>query len=188
MNKIEYLIMNKLLTLTAIVTTVLISYGMSSPVDNQLQKKTNLHSTKHEQVTTKPHAGIELNYNRPKKLQVGDSYDLVLNFKTRVSADTLQINIKHDDGLQLGVSQFDYQFAAFKNKKNKITIPVTTLHDGQYYIDISAALITNGVSQARSFSIPVVVGDPSKNKKINAGYISVPSQGVISMPASETTE
>jgi len=180
--------MNKLLTLITIVTTVLISYGMSSPVENQSQNNTNLHSSKHEQVTTKPHAGIELNYNRPKKLQAGDAYDLVLNFKTRVYADSLQINIKHDDGLQLGISQFDYQFSVIKNKKNIIKIPVTTLYDGQYYIDISAVLVTNGVSQARSFSIPVIVGDPSKNKKTNSGYTSVPSQGVISMPASETTD
>lgn len=180
--------MNKLLTLIAIVATVLISYGMSSPVDQQSQKKMNLHSSKYDQVTTKPHAGIELNYNRPKKFQVGDAYDLVLNFKTRIYADSLQINIKHDDGLQLGVSQFDYQFEANKKSKNKIIIPVTALHDGQYYIDISAVLITNGVSQARSFSIPVIVGNASKNKKTNPGYTSVPSQGVISMPASETTD
>ena len=180
--------MNKFLTLLIIFTTVLISYGMSSPVDKQSQKSTKLHSTKHQQVTTKPHAGIELNYNRPKKLQAGDTYDLVLNFKTRVSADSLQINIKHDDGLQLGISQFDYQFEAFKNKKNKIKIPVTTSQDGRYFIDISAVLVTNGVSQARSFSIPVIVGDASKNKKVNAGYNSMPSQGVISMPAIETTE
>ena len=171
-----------------IFTTTLISYGMSSPVDKQSQKSTKLHSTKYQQVTTKPHAGIELNYNRPKKLQVGDSYDLVLTFKTRIYADSLQINIKHDDGLQLGISQFDYHFDIVKNNKNKLKIPVTALQDGRYFIDISAALITSGASQARSFSIPVTVGDVSKNRKVNAGYSSMPSQGVISMPATETTE
>ena len=181
--------MKKNLTVLAILSSALISYGMSSPVDNKTLKETSKHSVKHEQVYTKPHAGIELNYNRAKNLQAGDSFDLVLNFKTKINADSLNINIKNNNDLQLGISQFDYQFSAVKNKKNTITIPVTALQDGRYFIDIMAVLMVNGVEQARTFVIPVTVGDQADVKaKPAKGYKSVPSQGVISMPATETTE
>ncbi len=185
--------MNKLLTLLTIAAVATFSYGMSSPVENNAQQKTYKTSARHDQVYTKPHAGIELNYNRPKLLQAGDSFELILNFKTRVSADSLQINMKYDNGLQPGISQLQYYFAAPENKKNQIIIPLTVLEDGRFFIDISAALITNGKAQARSFSIPVTVGNPANYKtptgaEINSGYRVVPSQGVISMPATETTD
>ena len=181
--------MKKNITVLAVFTCALISYGMSSPVDNTASKETSKHSVKHEQVYTKPHAGIELNYNRPKNLQAGDSFDLVLNFKTKTNADSLNITIKNNNDLQLGLSQFDYQFSAVKNNKNTITIPVTALHDGRFFIDIMAILMVNGNEQARTFVIPVTVGDQSNVKvKPAKGYNSLPSQGVISMPATETTE
>ncbi len=177
--------MNKLITLLTVAAVASMSYGMSSPTE----KKAQTHSVKHEQVYVKPHAGIGLNYNQPKNLQAGDSFELVLNFKTQVNADSLQVNIKHDDALQLGVSQFDYQFSAVKNEQNKIVIPFTALQDGRFFIDVSAALITDGKKQTRSFSIPVTVGDISNIKtKAKPGYKAMPEQGVISMPATETTD
>ena len=181
--------MKKNLTVLVVLTSALISYGMSSPVDNNALKETSKHSVKHEQVYTKPHAGVELNYNRPKNLQAGDSFDLLLNFKTKINADSLKINIKNNNDLQLDITQFDYKFSAVKNKKNTITIPVTALRDGRFFIDITAVLMVNGNEQARTFAIPVTVGNLAgiKPKPIK-GYNSVPSQGVISMPATETTE
>lgn len=181
--------MNKLLTVLTAFACALISYGMSSPVEHNASKKTSKHIVKHEQVYTKPHAGIELNYNRPKKLQIGDYFDLVLTFKTKVDADFLKININNNNDLQLGISQFDYTFSAIKNKKHKVTIPVTTLHDGRFFIDISATLMVNGNEQTRTFTIPVTVGEQIKDKsQENTGYKSLPSQGVVSMPATETSK
>jgi len=181
--------MNKLLTLVTILTGAFFSYGMSSPNESSVQDESQQISTKHDQVYIKPHAGIELNYNRPKTLQAGETFELELNFKTRVQADSLRVNIKHENGLQLGISQLDYQFVVSKNTNNKIVVPVTALQDGRYFIDIKALLMINGKAQARTFSIPVTVGNPLKLKPAtNSGYKPVPSQGVISMPATETTE
>jgi len=182
--------MNKILTLAIIFTAAVFSYGMSSPNDSSVQNEPQQTSTKHDQVYIKPHAGVELNYNRPKALQAGETFELQLNFKTQVQADSLQVNIKPENGLQLGISQLNYQFTVSKkNQINKIVVPVTALQDGRYFIDIKALLMISGKEQARSFSIPVTVGDPLKSKPVvNPGYNPVPSQGVISMPASETTD
>ena len=181
--------MNKILTLATIIASAFISFGMSSPTENKGKIDAQQIENKRDQFYIKPHAGIELNYNRPKALQAGETFELELNFKTRVQADSLRVNIKHESGLQLGISQLDYQFVVSKNKINKIVVPVTALQDGRFFIDIKALLMINGKAQARTFSIPVTVGDPLKLKPLtNPGYRPVPSQGVISMPATETTD
>ena len=183
--------MNKILTRLSITAAILLSYGMSSPFEDNTVQQTKTLSGKYERAYTKPHAGIELKYNSPKNLQIGEAFELVLDLKTTVNADSLQIKIKHDDGLQLGVSQLQYEFTVAKNQTDQIVIPLTALRDGRFFIDISAVLITGGQAQARAFSIPFIVGDPAKAKaatgvETGSGYKAIPSQGVISMPATET--
>jgi len=151
-----------------------------------------LKKNKSHQQYTKPHAGIELDYKYPKSIQAGDSLELKLNFKTRSATEYLQVNVKHDRGLQLN-SDAHYQFAVIENVPNTITLQIAGLLEGRFYIDINAIISHDGSRQARSFSIPVTVGDPrnfktSAGTDANAGYTARPSEGVVSMPATETIE
>lgn len=177
------------LTLSVLCVTLFI-YGMSKPIDNPDASINK--STKHTSHYVKPHAGIQLNYNRPKVMQVGDTAELKLKFKSKLQADTLEVNISHDEGLQL-LSESHFQFDKVKGAANKIVLQILANNEGQFYIDVTATIITNGNSQVRTFSIPVTVGDQSNAKttsgsSTSTGYKALPSQGVISMPATETTD
>jgi len=174
--------MKKILSFFCITLLLFCNYTTASPL-----KKNNSH-----QRYTKPHAGIELDYKYPKAIQPGDSFELKLNFKTRSATESLQVNVKHDRGLQLN-SDAHYQFTVIKNVPNTVTLQIAGLLEGRFYIDINAIISLNGTPQARSFSIPVTVGDPGNFKTsaatdAKAGYTTRPSEGVVSMPATETIE
>jgi len=174
--------MKKILSIFCITLLLFCNYTIASPL-----KKNKSH-----QKYTKPHADIEIDYKYPKAIQPGDSLELELNFKTRSVAESLQINIKHDKGLQLN-SNAHYQLTVIENVTNTVTLQIAGLLEGRFYIDINAIISHNGTRQARSFSIPVTVGDPrnfktSAGTDAKAGYTARPSEGVVSMPATETIE
>jgi len=174
--------MKKIRPIFCITLLLFCHYTLASPL-----KKNTSH-----QKYTKPHAGIELDYKYPKAIQPGDSLELELNFKTRLAAESLQINIKHDKGLQLD-SNAHYQLTVIENETNTVTLQITGLLEGRFFIDINAIINHNGTRQARSFSIPVTVGDPrnfktSAGTDANSGYTARRSEGVMSMPATETIE
>lgn len=180
----------KLQSVLIIIPVIMLSYGMSSS-DKLSDSNEQIQKTDHKEASyTKPHAGIELNYNSLKPVKVGESIVLDLQFTTRTQAESLIVNIRHDDGLQLD-SQDAYQFSTTRAAKHAVNLQLTGLKQGNFIVDVSAEIISNGQSQVRTFAIPIIVGDPVSNKSTednNAAskYRSIPSQGVVSMPATET--
>ena len=174
-------------------TVILVCSGMSSPLDDEqsppIINKTN---PQNNSASAKPHAGIELDYQSPEKLQLGDSLQLTLTFKVRTQAEQLQLKVRTGEVLLLE-SDAQYTFDTSVSKKNSVTILVTALKDGATRINLSATILVAGKYQSRSFSIPVIVGDPSQSKSAvtgvvisRPGYTVDKEQGVVSMPAVET--
>lgn len=185
----------------AVIITLLAGYfllGMSSPIDQDEASSNTAEDTpqkhvKHVGDYTKPHAGIELTFNQSKSVEAGESFELQLTLSTRSASDELQVSVRNDTGLQLN-SANSYQFDTRQGMTHSILCEFTALQDGLYYVDVTASLNFDGKQQARSFTIPVTVGDPANFKssaeEVNKkrGYRLDAEQGVISMPAMETTE
>lgn len=172
-----------------LMPAIFFSLGMSSPSDEAVQTAAPSETKSHRHQTVKPHAGVLLDYQRPPVMQVGGTVVLHLDFTVRAPADSLEVSIRNK-GLQLD-SSTEYQFAAARGDRHRVTLNISALQDGVFYLDIEASLVTAGQGQARSFSIPITVGDPTTFKTTSepaAGYKVVPSEGVISMPAVETTD
>jgi len=194
--------MKKHYSLIFAFTTVFLCTGMSSPKESATETTMKNATSKHSVTTvkhhpaeqsssySKPHAGIELNYKRPKPLQVGESLELDLGFKVRAQAEQLWVVVNATDGLQLN-SLSQYEFDASMQKKHNVTLQVDALQEGRMRLDVNATMLVDGKKQSRSFSIPVIVGDPANFKSGTTtapGYTVDKAHGVISMPAMESSE
>jgi len=187
--------MKKIYLLTSLLAVSFLLQGMSKPVDEEMQPTTeNQKAEERKSHYTKPHAGISLDYQKPKNLQIGDNLELELHFKVRAQAEQLQLKVRTGDVLLLQ-SDSQYAFDTSVNKKNSVIIRGTALKDGAARINLSATIIVDGKYQSRSFSIPVTVGDAAQFKSgvtgvviSRPGYTVDKEQGVVSMPAVETSE
>lgn len=184
--------MKKLNTILLSAITFSLCTGMSTPVE-----ETNASAPAHKSHQsgsgyTKPHAGIQLNYKRPKNLQVGENVDIDLGFKVSTQAEQLRVVVNSAEGLQLN-SESLYEIDTSKTKKHKISLNVSALQEGRQRIDVSATIVEAGKNQSRSFSIPVIVGDPanfkvgSESDTSTSGYRIDKKHGVVSMPAQESS-
>lgn len=190
-------LMKKYYTVISVLIAGLFLSGMSSPIDDEEatinEPAIDTHKTRHSVGYAKPHAGIELTFSQPKPVESGESFELQFTLRTSSNGDQLQLRISNDAGLQL-TSPDTYQFDTRKGMTHSIVSEFIALQDGQYYVDLTASLHIDGKQQSRSFIIPVTVGDPASFKSSaeeansKRGYRLDDEQGVISMPAVETTE
>ena len=184
--------MKKFHSLSMLVLVSFLMMGMSSPADDDIKASDVKHKSAHHRSNySKPHAGIDLQYKLPKNIQLGESIDIELVFTVRAQAEQLTIKIIHDDALQLK-SHAEFEFDTTTHKKNRTSLGVITLKEGRSLIDLSATILVNGKHQSRSFTIPLIIGDPThskSNKRSMEGsdYKIDKTHGVVSMPAVETS-
>jgi len=186
--------MKKLYILSILLVLGFFMSGMSRPVDDEAVSSTeNQKPVKSDLNYSKPHAGIYLDYQSPAKLQVGDPLELELRFKVRDQAELLQVTIRVGDALLLQ-SDTQYEFNTQKTKNHTVRLLATALKESSARINLSATILVDGRYQSRSFSIPVIIGDPLLLKSTvrgittGSGYTVDKEQGVVSMPATETAD
>ncbi len=167
-----------------------LSLGMSSP--EPVVKNEHKHAG-HKQSTggyVKPHAGIVMRGDFPGVMQVGEPVNMSLTFQLDISADQLLIDVRSlSEGLQ--VSQQSFSFTTVQQAE--VSLQLSALAEGVHTLEINTRLTRSGQTQARSFVQRIRVGDieEAKSAEIESskpGYAVKPEQGVISMPAVETTE
>jgi len=187
--------MKKIYLLVSLLALSFLLFGMSRPVEKETQSTSEVQKPEERKSHyTKPHAGISLDYQKPENIQTGENLEMELHFKVRDQAEQLQLKVRTGDVLLLQ-SDSQYTFDTSVNKKNSVSILVTALKDGAARINLNATILVAGKYQSRSFSIPVIVGDPSQSKSAvtgvvisRPGYTVDKEQGVVSMPAVETAE
>lgn len=177
--------------ITAVMAFILCS-GMSSPTEPETDAEmsgTKQRTVEQTSSSSKPHAGVELNYKHPESIQLGEVIDLQLGFTVRAQAEQLSIKLRCDNGLQLN-TESQYEFDTTSEKQHTLIVQVTALQEGRKHIDISATILVDGRYQSRSFTIPISVGDSSSFKIETSipGYTVDKEQGVVSMPAVETSK
>jgi len=147
------------------------------------------HSQKH--FTGKPQAGISMQYEYLDSKETNDAHEIKLVFKVSRDTEALYVDYRVNPGLKLIDSQTNYQFNKLsKGSTEEIIVRVIPESEGEQVIFITAAIDVNGVKQSRAFMVPVTSGATSQLKtQTNTpakGTRYIPSQNVISMPATET--
>jgi len=136
--------------------------------------------------TGKTSAPVDLQYDLLAKPDVGQPFEIELALAPRLAADTLEVEVSAIPGLTLvngGGAKFEPVVAG-----ERYTAKVLLSADaaGIYYVNVLARMITKVQTEARAFSIPVVVGTAPAAQKA-APAQDATGQAIQSMPATETT-
>ena len=135
----------------------------------------------------KSSAPVDLKYDVLAKPAVGQPFEVELAFVPRLPADKLEVEVTGIEGLTI-VGDGRYVFDPVE-AGDVYTAKVLAQADasGLYYFGVSAQMITPVQTEARAFSVPVVVGDVTASEK-SAPEVDPTGQAVQSMPAQESVE
>ena len=132
-------------------------------------------------------AAVDLRYGLSAKPTIGQPFEVELTFIPRVPADSLEVEAAGMPGLTLAggtTAKFGPPVSAGERYSTKVLAQVT--ENGLFYISITARLASKVQTDARTFSVPVVVGPlPAAEKP--AAAAGEAGEAVKSTPAVETT-
>lgn len=137
-------------------------------------------------VTSKTAAAVDLKYDMSAKPGVGQPFEIELVFVPRVPADALQVEITGMEGLTVvsgGALAFE-NVQAGERYAGKVLVQADVA--GLYYIGLVAKMSSKVQTEARSFSVPVVVGTAPAAVQKPAPERDAAGQPIESMPAVES--
>lgn len=135
----------------------------------------------------KTSAGVDLKYDVAAKPDPGQDFQIELVFLPRVAADALEVEVTPIPGITL-VSGATARFESVVAGERYLA-PVVARADGPglYYLGVSARMATQVQSEARTFSVPVVVGAGAAAQKPEPTPAQDASgQAIESLPAEES--
>jgi hypothetical protein len=132
-------------------------------------------------------AAVDLQYDVLAKPEPGQPFEVELAFVPRLPADALEVEVAGIPGLAVvngGSARFE-NVAAGTRYASRVLARADAA--GLYYLDVAARMVTQVQTEARTFSVPVVVGTVAAAKK-PAPAADAAGQPVEPMPATETVE
>jgi hypothetical protein len=135
-------------------------------------------------VTSKTAAAVDLKYDLKAKPAPGEDLRIELVFLPRAAADTLEVEVTGIPGLAVldgGNGRFE---AAAAGERYTHAVTVRADAPGLYYLAVAARMVSKVQSDARTFSVPVVVGTPAAAEKPEPERDAA-GQSVESVPATE---
>jgi hypothetical protein len=137
-------------------------------------------------VVGKSVAPVMLKYDIPAKPQVGTPFEVSLTFLTRQAADALEADVTGMPGLTI-VSGGQARFEGVTGAGRYVSkLSVSADADGLYYIGIVARMVSKVQTEARSFSVPVVVGTAPLDMQKPAPATDAAGEPIEPAPATET--
>jgi len=135
-------------------------------------------------VDSKTTAPVDMKYDVLSKPALGQPFEVEMTFDTRLSADSLEIEITEAPGLTI-VGAKTASFAPVEGGQSYSSkVLVQGDNPGLYYIGVVAKMSTKVQTESRAFAIPVVIGDPPSAQKA-APAKDATGQAVQSIPAQE---
>ena len=135
--------------------------------------------------TGKTAAGVDLKYDLLAKPDPGQDFEIELVFLPRVAADALEVEVTGIPGVAIvsgGTARFESVTAG-----ERYPAPVVARADapGLYYLGVSARMVSKVQTEARTFSVPVVVGAVAAAEKPSPAT-DAEGQAIESLPAVES--
>jgi hypothetical protein len=130
---------------------------------------------------------VDLKYDVAAKPDPGQDFQIELVFLPRVAADALEVEVTPIPGINIvsgATARFENVVAG-----ERYSAPVVARADGQglYYLGVSARMTTQIQSEARTFSVPVVVGAGAPAQKPEpTPALDASGQAIESLPAEES--
>jgi hypothetical protein len=137
-------------------------------------------------MTGKTAAAVDLKYDVLTKPAVAQPFEVELALLPRVAADSLEIEVTGVPGLTIvsgGALKFD---AVTAGSRHTAKVLVRADAPGLYYANVIVRMVSKVQTEARTFSLPVVVGSlPAAEKAAPAKDAA--GEPVQSMPAAESS-
>ena len=136
-------------------------------------------------VTGKTTAPVDLQYDVLAKPEVGQPFEIELAFAPRLPAEVLEVEVTGIPGLTVvggAATRFE---AVVAGERYSAKVLVQADAPGIYYANIIARMITQVQTEARTFSVPVVVGAVPAAEKAEPSR-DASGEAVQSLPAVET--
>ena len=135
--------------------------------------------------TGKTSAPVDLKFDILAKPDVGAPFEIELALLPRLAADTLSVEVTGIPGLTVvsgGALQFDKVLAG---DRHVAKVLVQAEQPGIYYVNVVARMITQVQTEARTFSVPVVVGTVAASAKTEPQRDAA-GEAIESLPAEES--
>jgi hypothetical protein len=135
--------------------------------------------------TGKLAAPVDLKYDVLAKPNVGQPFEIELALLPRLAADALEVEVTGIPGLTVvsgGASRFE-GITAGERYVAKVLVQADA--QGIYYANVVAKMITTAQTEARTFSVPVVVGTVAAAQKTQPQQ-DASGEAIQSMPAVES--
>jgi hypothetical protein len=134
----------------------------------------------------KTSAPVDLRYDVLSKPAVGEMFEVELELRPRISADTLDVEIGDSPGLEIAGERTARILTVDAGQGYPFKVQVRGATAGIFYISVIAKVSTKVQTETRAFTIPVVIGTPTaaasqkpESQKDASG------QPIESMPAKE---
>jgi len=137
-------------------------------------------------VTGKTTAPVDLKYDVLAKPAVGQPFEIELAFSPRLAADALEVEVTGIPGLTVvsgGVTRFE---GVLSGDRHVAKVLVQADAPGIYYANVIAKMITQVQTEARTFSVPVVVGAVPAAQKAEPQKDAA-GEAIQSLPAEESS-
>jgi hypothetical protein len=139
--------------------------------------------------TSKGGAAVDLLYDIALRPMAAQPVEVELVFEPRSAADALEVEVSAVPGLTI-VSPVQARFAPVASGEQHSTrILVVADTDGLYYINVIARMVNKVQTEARTFSVPLVVGNASAGapagETIPGAGAAAAGETVKSLPAED---
>ena len=130
-------------------------------------------------------AAVDLKYDVLVKPDVGQPFEVELALLPRLAADALEVEVTGIPGLTVvsgGASRFE-GVSAGERYLAKVLVQADA--PGIYYVNVVAKTITEVLTEARTFSVPLVVGALPAAQKVEPAK-DASGEAIRSLPAEES--
>ena len=136
-------------------------------------------------VTGKTTAPVDLKYDVLARPEVGQPFEIELVLMPRLAADALEVEATGIPGLTVVSGGTTRMEAVVAGERYTVKVLVQADAPGIYYANVVAKMITQVQTEARTFSIPVVVGAVPAVQKTEPARDAA-GEAVQSLPAVES--
>lgn len=154
--------------------------GAAPPVESPDDKRMS-----NAVATGKTSAPVDLKFDVLAKPDVGTPFEIELALLPRLAADTLSVEVTGIPGLTVvsgGSLQFEKVLAG---DRHVAKVLVQADQPGIYYVNVVARMATQIQTEARTFSVPVVVGAVAASAKTEPQRDAA-GEAIESLPAQES--
>jgi len=136
----------------------------------------------------KPTAPITVLYTVPAKTVIGESAEVILEFRTLVDVDGLRLKLTAGEGLSITPKKFEVDYGNQPaNSSFSETVTVIPESEGMLYMNVFIYGTFHGKRMVRTGAVPIMVGSDKRRMLKKPDKVTTDSEGhkIIIMPAEE---